>query len=283
MSAARNPGLVSAVDPIRLVSSLFAHRHLIRQFAVRNIEMRHRGSYLGFAWAVLNPLLLLTLYVFVFGFMFGGTYGAVPDETKWDYGLGIFLSLTIFHFIAEVMASAPSIIVGQPNFVKKVVFPLEVLPAASVASAFFHALISLAMVLVGVLVGGRGLSFDALLLPLIFLPALTLALGLAWLIAALGVFFRDVGQLVSVLITALMFASAIFYPVERVQTHAPAAWQFLRFNPLLHLVDMARDVVLWQRAVDPWNLVAVNIAGVIFAVIGFAVFTRLKPAFADVL
>ncbi|RME69572.1 MAG: ABC transporter permease [Verrucomicrobia bacterium] len=266
-----------------LVRTVVTHWGLIVQFTKRNFEMRHRGSYLGFVWAVLNPLFLLALYVFVFGYVFGGSFHVLENESKWDYGLGLFLGLTIFHLIADAIALAPPLITSHPNFVKKVVFPLEILPIATVGAATIHTAISLVMVLAGILAGGRGFSLYILYFPLVLLPTFFTALGLSWLISALGVFFRDIGQLVTVAVTGLMFASAIFYPASKGQTESPAIWEILRWNPLVHIVEIARDVVLWQRAPDPVALFGVNIFGIVMLLAGFAVFMRLKPAFSDVI
>lgn len=283
MEPHRQSLIVSLFNPFAPARSLWRHRELLWQFIVRNIQMRHKGSMLGIVWAILNPLLTLTVYVFVFGFVFGGSFGVVESESRWDYGLGIFLGLAIFQMVAETIVVAPNLITTQPNFVKKVVFPLEILPAALVGSAAFHMLITLTMVAIGVMLGGHPLTVHALQLPLILLPILAFCLGLAWLFAALGVFFRDLGQVVGALATALMFASAIFYPAIRVETEAPVAWLFLKYNPLLHTVEMAREAVLWAQPVSWTTLGWLYVSGGLTASIGFAVFVRLKRAFADVI
>lgn len=283
MELHRQPALVSLLDPFAPARALWRHRDLLWQFIVRNVEIRHKGSMLGILWAILTPLLTLAVYVFVFGFVFGGSFGVVENESKWDYGLGIFLGLAIFQLVAEAIIVAPNLITTQPNFVKKVVFPLEILPAATVGSGAFHMLITLSMVAIGVILGGHPLTIHTLQLPLILLPIIAFSLGLAWLFAALGVFFRDLGQVVGALATALMFASAIFYPAIRVETEAPAAWAFLKFNPLLHTVEMAREAVLWSQPVSWTTLGWLYFSGGLTASIGFACFVRLKPAFADVI
>ncbi len=262
---------------------MFQHRNLLWQFTARNVEVRNRGSVLGMAWAVLNPLVGLALYVFVFGYVFGGSFGVSAHETRWEFGLGVFVGLAIFNLISEAIAVAPSVIVANPNFVKKVVFPLEVLPAAAVGASAFNMVITFGLILAGVLLGGGQLHLSVLLLPLIVLPMIALALGLNWIFAALGVFFRDIGQLVGVLTSALLFASAVFYPAEKIQTEAPAAWAILKFNPLIHAIEMARGVVLWGRPISYSNLVWLNVACGLFAWIGLVSFLRLKRAFADVL
>lgn len=244
--------------------------------------MRHKGSILGIAWAVLNPLMMLALYVFVFGFVFGGSFDETVNESRWDYGMGVFLGLAIFHVLAEAISVAPTLITGNPNFVKKVVFPLEILPAAAVGAAVFHMLVTLAMVLIGLVIGGSNLTLSALALPIVIAPIICISLGLAWLFAALGVFFRDIGQVVGVLITGLMFASAIFYPASRVQSEAPAAWAVLKFNPLLHTVEMSREILLWNQPVSGDLLLWLYITGGVIACVGFACFSRLTRTFADV-
>jgi lipopolysaccharide transport system permease protein len=281
METRTQPSFVSLLNPVLPVATLWRHRELLWQFTVRNLELRHKGSMLGVAWAVLNPLLMLALYVFVFGFVFKGSFG-VPDESRWEFGLGIFLGLTFFHLLAETIAAAPNVISGQPNFVKKVVFPLEILPAANVGAATVHMLITLTMLIAGVLLGGGALTWSSLWLVAIIPPVVAVAFGASWLISAFGVFFRDIGQLVAAFATGLMFASAIFYPASAVQG-IPAAWAVLRFNPLIHAVEMARDVVLWHRPIMLDSLVWLYALGLFTVATGYACFMRLKRAFADVI
>ena len=262
-----------------VLTVLWKHRDLCWQMTRRQVELRHKGSHLGLAWSFLNPLLMLALYVLVFGYIFGGSFGR-PGETRIDYGLGIFLGLTLFHFTSEVLLTAPGVIVGNPNFVKKVVFPLEVLPAASVGAAAIHLVIGLGLVLAGATVFGAGVMPSWLWLPVILLPLLLLGLGIAWLGAALGAFLRDISQFVQFVSLALMFASAVFYPVDRIP---PGAWEVMRFNPLLLAIELARDAVLWNDPMNWKHLGYLYGFGLAAGGTGFAVFRRLKPAFADVL
>lgn len=260
-------------------TDLWTHRELLWQFTLRNVELRHKGSHLGLVWSFLNPLLMLGLYVLVFGYIFQGSFGVLPGETRLDYALGIFLGLTLYHFLSEVLGLSPSLIVANPNFVKKVVFPLEILPAATVGAAFVHLLISLALLLVCLLVAGVNLTWGLLWLPVIILPLGLMALGLAWFVSALGVFFRDIGQIVQFISMALLWASGVFYSAQK----HPEAWVYLRYNPLLLAVDLARDAVLWARPVNPNHLAYVYAAGLAACWLGYLAFRRMKPAFADVL
>lgn len=261
-------------------ADLWQHRELLWQFTLRNVELRHKGSHLGLVWSFLNPLLMLAIYVLVFGHIFQGTFGVVPGETRTDYGLGIFLGLTLFHFAAEVLATSAAAITSQPNFVKKVVFPLEILPAAGVGGAGIHLLISLGLVLVGLVTLGGGPSAGLLWLPVVILPVVLLFLGASWCFAALGVFLRDTAQLLQFLVLALMFSSAIFYSAHKIP---PGAWTFMRLNPLLLAVEQARGLALWHQPLNATHLAYLYATGLAACYLGHAVFRRLKPAFADVL
>ena len=266
-------------SPLALITDLWRQRDLLWQFTLRNVEVRHKGSHLGLIWSFLNPLLMLGLYVMVFGYIFGGKFGVLPNETRVDYALGIFLGLTLFHFFAEVMAVAPTLIVGNPNFVKKVVFPLEILPAASVGGAVFHLLISLGLALLSLLIFDRGLPLSTLWLPVIVAPLILLSLGTSWLLAALGVFFRDITQVMQFLSMVLMWTSAVFFTAQRY----PAAWPYLRLNPLLLAIDLTRDAALWARPLNINHLVYLYLTSLVGCYLGYIAFRRMKPAFADVL
>ncbi len=261
-------------------SDLWKQRELLWQFTLRNVELRHKGSHLGLIWSVLNPLLMLGLYVLVFGYILGGSFGVLHNESRVDYALGVFLGLTIFHFIAEVLGISPTLIISNPNFVKKVVFPLEILPVASVGAATFHMLVSLGLLMLSVLLFGASLQPGILWLPVIFLPVILFCVGVSWFLSALGVFFRDIGQVMQFLTLALMFSSAVFYSAEKIS--APA-WIYMRFNPLLLAIDLARDAALWARPLNYHHLAYLYVAGIAACYLGHAAFRRMKPAFADVL
>lgn len=262
------------------MSNLWKHRDLLWQFTVRSVEIRHKGSHLGLIWSFLNPLLMLALYVFVFGFIFDGRFGVIANETRTDYALGIFFGLTLFQFIGEVMGLAPTIIISNPNFVKKVVFPLEILPAANVGAAGFHLLISLGLALVSLMFFGRDIHLELLWLPIIIAPLILLSLGVAWLLSALGVFFRDIGQLMQFLTMALMYSSAVFFSADKIP---PQIWTFLKYNPLLLAIELARNTALWAQPMDYQHLGYLYAFAVGVCYIGHRVFQKMKPAFADVI
>lgn len=267
-------------------SSLLSHgfarrRDLWWQFTVRTIEQRHRGSHLGLIWAGLNPLLMLGLYFVVFSVIFGGSLGVLRDETPTDFALAIFLGLILYQLLAETLSATPNIVVGNPNMVKKVVFPLEILPMAHLGAIWFNASISLGLLLVGSTVFGRGVSVAGILwLPVVLAPLLLLTIGLAWLFSALGVFFRDISQAMPFLTQILLYASAVFYPVAKIPE---GLWLILKWNPLLHTISLARATVLWDQPINPLHLVYTYVIGIAAFCFGRWAFSKLKPTFADVL
>lgn len=271
------------VDPWRMIAGLWARRELIREFTRRNIELRHRGSRLGALWALINPLTMLALYFVIFGVIYSTRFGAIPGETAYDCLLAMFLGLSLFHAFSETLSWAPNLIASNPNFVKKVVFPLEVLPVAHIGAALFHLSVSLSLVLVGSLFSTPGLTWHVLWLPVLVLPLLMLSLGTAWLLAALGVFIRDIGQLSAFAVTVLLFASAIMFPAALIGKQSPELWSVLRFNPLLQIVDLARQTVLWHQPLDLAKVTYVyGFAGVVLMG-GAAFFALLRRSFAEVL
>jgi lipopolysaccharide transport system permease protein len=270
----------SAFHPLAFATAIWSNWNLVKQFTLRSVELRHKGSRLGLVWSFLNPLLLLGLYVFIFGYIQKGKFGNIPNETRLDYALGIFVGLTVFHLFSEVLSTAPTVVMANPNFVKKVVFPLEVLPAASVGASVIHMLGSLILSLIGIALLGPGLTASVLWIPVILLPLFLLLLGIAWFFAAIGVFFRDINQIVTLLTLGLMFASAVFYSAESLP---PAAWSILRFNPMLLAIELMRDVTMWHQPIKLLHLAYLTVFGLGSAIVGYGCFRKMSPAFADVL
>ena len=270
----------SAFQRLNFLTPFLQYGSLTWEFTRRNVEIRHKGSYLGFLWSILNPLLMLGIYTYVFGYVLGGKFGARPGETRVDYALALFVGMNVYRLVAETLGVAPLIVVNSANFVKKVVFPVEILPVATVGASFYHFLISTALTLIGIAVLGPGLGWGALWLPVIFVPLLLLALGVAWFFSALGVFFRDIAQITEFLSVALMFASAVFFPAKSI---TPAAWAILKFNPLIHAIELSRNCALWSLPVDLGYLAYLYAAGIFSAAVGYYCFQRLRPAFADVI
>lgn len=263
------------------LSTLHRHRDLVVQFTHRELQLRHRGSRLGHVWALLSPLTMMALYLFVFGFIFKSKFGVLPNETTFDFALALLLGLSFFHVIAETIGAAPLLISNQPNFVKKVVFPLEVIPFSNVASSLYHALLTLLLLLAISSFSHAGVSWTgALALPLFLLPLALMALGLAWGVSALGVFVRDINHLAPFLSTVVMFSSAVFYAPP---TNDPQIWAFLKFNPLLLLINEARKAVLWHAPIDYGVMGYVYLFAAATVALGYLLFALLRPYFAEVI
>jgi lipopolysaccharide transport system permease protein len=262
------------------VSGIARKWDLCWQFTVRTVESRYRGSLLGIAWAILNPVLMLGIYYIVFGVIFRGHFRDPQVESDADYAVAMFFGLTLYMLVAETLGSSPLLIVTNVNLVKKVVFPLEILPLAQAGGLWFNLAIGLVLALGSAVVFGDGLSAAGLAwLPVILVPLLMLCVGLSWLLAALGVFFRDLAQAMPFVAQILLYGSAVFFPVERIPS---AIWQILKWNPFLETVVLAREVVLWQMPMNWTRLGYTYGAGLAMLVLGWWVFHRLRPAFADV-
>lgn len=273
----------AAWNPLEPFLQLHRHRELLHTFARRTIEQRHRASFLGVFWNVLTPLISLAIYTFVFGYIWGGRFTNDPGETNLDYALGVFFGLILFNFLGEVLALSPGAVVTQPNFVKKVVFPLEILPAANVGAAAFSASLSLGLGLLGVLALGDGLDWHALMLFVIIPPVILIAFGCAWFFSALGVFIRDVANAMPFIVQIVMYMSAVFYPLRLLEKLPDWAQAVMLLNPLLHAVESTRRVVLWHQMPEPSSLTLLWACALLTSVLGFLTFQKLRPAFADVL
>lgn len=266
------------------IASLWHHRDLVVQFTRREVELRHKGSRLGHLWAILRPMSLFVIYMFVFGVIFGGKYGTIPDETGFDFAMAMFLSYSLSNIILETIGAAPILIVNQPNFVKKVVFPLEIIPLSNVATAVYHSLLSVAVVLAIAPFSHAGVSWSgaAIGIPLLTVPLFLMGLGLSWGVSAIGVFVRDTNQLVPFAANAVVYASGVFYGTQKIQT-LPRVWAILRLNPLLFIMDEARRIILWHLPPNYFHLAYAYVASVAILIVGYLLFARLRPSFAEVI
>jgi lipopolysaccharide transport system permease protein len=270
----------SSLNVFHLARHLFAHRGLIRQFVRREIDARYRGSLLGLLWSFLNPILLLSIYTLVFGVVFHARWPHAKSDRLSEFAVTLFCGMIVLNLFGESVGRAPGIIVGAANYVKKVVFPLEILPVVTLGCALFHALVSLSVLLAANLLVNGVFRWTLVLVPVVALPLLMLTLGLSWFLASLGVFIRDLSHVVALILHVLMFATPVFYPMEAL----PEAFRsFLYLNPLTAVVEDLRRVVLWGLLPDwPRLLVWIAVDGAVM-VLGYAWFATTRRAFADVL
>ncbi len=258
-----------------------ANRDLVLVLTQREIAGRYRGSVLGHLWALANPLLLLGVYTLVFGVVLPARWPTAPDEGGMTaFALRLLTGLLLHGFLAESLARAPTLVVSQPNYVTKVVFPLEALGWVNMLTAAFHAAIGIALLVLVNAVWGTGLGVAQLALPLIVLPLAFAVLGLVWVLAALGVYVRDLAQGIGPVLTVLMFLGPVFYP----RSAMPAAVQgWLLLNPVTVPVEQARRV-LFEHAWPDWGMLGgYALASIVLFVAGRYVFHLLRNGFADVL
>ena len=256
----------------------FVHRSLLKNLIRREIESRFRGSILGLLWLIALPLVLLAVYSFVFGYVFKAKWG-MPIETGADYPLLIFSGLIIFNFFSECIARAPTLMLENINYIKKVVFPLEILPWVLVGSALFGACISFLVLLCGYFYFKGVPPLTILLFPIILLPLSLFTYGIVSFLSATGVFLRDLKHLVGVFLTMLMFLSPIFYPVSSLPEKV-RAWAYL--NPLTSILEGGKMLLFWGQVPDLNSILLALSGSILVGWIGFAWFAKVRKGFADV-
>ena len=268
-----------SISPKEMVASLWRNRSLAKALVQREVVGRYRGSFMGILWSFFNPVFMLIIYTFVFSVVFKARWNAGSDS-KTEFALVLFAGLIVFNLFAECFNRAPSLILSNVNYVKKVVFPLEILPWVAVGSAMFHTLISLGVWLIAYLIFFGVPHLTILLLPLVILPLLLFIMGITWGLASLGVYMRDVSQFIGLFTTVLMFLSPLFFP----STALPEEYRhLLLLNPLTPAIEQARDVLFWGKVPDLAMLSVYLLISALIAWLGFAWFQKTRKGFADVL
>jgi lipopolysaccharide transport system permease protein len=255
------------------------HADLIIQLTGRDIQARYRQSWLGLTWLVLAPLLMLAIYTLVFRHVFQVRWSP-PGEGNLAFALRLYTGLAVFNFFAECTNRAPHLVLEQPSLVKKVVFPLEVLPWVSVLAATAQLLTAGAVLVLLRWLGMGSVPWSVLALPLIWLPLVPLCLGLGWGLSALGPFIRDVGQVIGMLVSVLVFISPVFFPVEALPARLQD-WMWL--NPLAPIMTQTRMVLLDGLWPDAHSWLQSTLSCLVVAAAGAGIFQRLRRGFADVI
>jgi lipopolysaccharide transport system permease protein len=264
---------------LNFITPAWRQRHLLWGLVRRDIAGRYRGSAAGLLWSLLTPMLLLGIYTFVFSVVFRARWGNAEGD-KVAFAVNLFAGMIVHSFVAECISRAPLLILQNANYVKRVIFPLELLPWMLLGSALFHATLSLSVLFGALLLAQGHLPPTVVLLPLIWLPMLLGTLGVTWLLASLGVFLRDINQLTGTMITILLFLSPIFYPASTLEQPYRS---FLYANPLTIVIEQTRQVVIAGQLPSLLPLAVTYLAGAGVAALGFAWFQRSRRAFADVL
>jgi lipopolysaccharide transport system permease protein len=276
-----NPHAVQPTSLLALVKSLWRNRQLIVQMTKREVVGRYKGSAMGLAWSFFNPVFMLVVYTFVFSEIFKSRWGGIGgDDSKTQFAVVLFVGMIMLGLFSEVLNRAPGLILSNVNYVKKVVFPIEILPVIAMGAALFHSLVSLGVLLAAFTLFNGYLHWTAVFTPFVLLPLVILTLGLAWVLASLGVFLRDVGQTIGIVTTVLMFLSPVFYPV----TAVPERFRpFIMANPLTFIIEQAREVLIWGHLPNWMGLGCYTLAATAVAWAGYALFQKTRKGFADVL
>ncbi|MEN9437740.1 MAG: hypothetical protein RIR09_2395 [Pseudomonadota bacterium] len=267
-----------------LLRSLRQYGPLILQLAQREVVGRYRGSVLGLAWSFFNPMLMLSVYTFVFSVVFRSRWSAdgarAVSESKTDFAMLLFVGIIVHGLFSEVVNRAPQLILSNQNYVKRVIFPLEILPVVSMVAAVFHTMVSLGVLLLAFFILNSNLQWTAIFAPIVLMPLVILTLGFAWLLASLGVFLRDVGQTIGLVTTVLMFLAPVFYPISAIP---PEFRPWMMINPLTFVIEQMREVLIWGHLPNWTGLLIYTLGALVVAWVGFAWFQKTRKGFADVL
>lgn len=268
-----------SISPLEVPASLWRNRSLIIALTKREVVGRYHGSIMGLLWSFFNPLFMLAVYTFVFSVVFQARWD-ITSNSKTEFALMLFAGLIVFNLFADCINRAPNLVIANTNYVKKVVFPLEILSYVVMGSALFHFLVSLSVWLLVYVVLFGDIHATALLLPIVLLPLLLFVLGLVWFLASVGVFLRDVSQFIGVLTSVLMFLSPIFYPI----TALPEEYRhLLSINPLTPAIEAVRGLLFLGDTPSLMGLAKYYLAASVFFWMGFAWFQKTRKGFADVL
>ena len=263
-----------------LFSSVKENKGLIFRLVKREFTQRFQGSIFGWSWAILNPILMAIVFTFVFSAVFQARWQPGIETGTFDFALILLTGVAIHSAFAEMLSRAPTLIIGNSSYVTKVIFPIEILPVVVLISALLNMSIALGIVVLGNIFLNGECPVTIAFFPFILIPYILFLLALNLFFATVGVFLRDVSQLVALVITLSMFMTPIFYPVSAV----PPAFQAAMFlNPLTFVVEQTREVLLFGRAPDFWGLAIYMIASLVALAASYWFFQRLRKGFADVL
>jgi lipopolysaccharide transport system permease protein len=261
-----------------MFKNLWMNRELTWLLTKREVIGRYRGSFLGLFWSLANPILMLLVYTFVFGVIFRPQWSGVSSKT--EFAIVLFAGLIVFNFFSECVTKAPNLIFLNANYVKKVVFPLEILSWVNMGAALFHVFMNLVVLFLFYFVIHFSLNWTSVLLPFVLFPFILITLGLSWFLASFGVYVRDAGYAMQILTMILMFLSPVFYPASAI----PESVRFIIYlNPLAFIIEQTRSVLIWGHTPNWIGLGIYLIIGFLTAWFGFIWFKRTRKGFADVI
>lgn len=263
----------------QLFKSLFEQYFILQQLAKAEILTRYRGSILGVAWSILNPLFMLVVYSIVFQFLLKVRW-AVETSEETPYALALFAGILIHSFFSDILVQATSSVSKHANFVKKIVFPLEVLPVVTVISSVFNLALSLFVFFLAILFFGVSIHLSLLLIPILLLPFIIFVLAMAYLLAAVGVYIKDISQVAGMLSTMFLFLSPVLYPLSVLPEGLRS---IAMLNPLSFMIEQLRLLSLNGGMIDWHGYIIYCFVALGFLSIAYAVFQKTRKGFADVI
>ncbi|MBW1988876.1 MAG: ABC transporter permease [Deltaproteobacteria bacterium] len=273
-------GPLGIANPLFVASDIWLHRELVLRLVSLSVSRRYKGSLLGLLWPFVSPLLTILIYTFAFSVVVKVRWPGQALGSHAEFALAMFSGLVIYSVFSETVLAAPDLILSRPSLVKKVLFPLRMLPLVGVGEALVHSVFALAVLLVMTVAITGGIPGTVLLAPLIFIPLVLLCLGLSWFLASAGVFVRDLSHLLQAVVHLLFFLTPIFYPLSAVPEKV--RW-VLYLNPLTYLVTSFRELILWQGRAPAWGgLLILTAACLLICLAGYAWFAHTRADFSDV-
>lgn len=268
------------LNPISLFDFFWSKRQLIKQFSKREVSSKYKGSFLGILWSIITPLIMITVYTFVFSVVFKGRWGIEESTNKFEFAIIMFCGLTVYNIFSETLNRAPLLISSNVNYVKKVVFPLEILPVSVLISTLVHAFVSFLILLASINIFMHISTWTTILGIVILIPLIFLSLGLSFIISALGVYIRDLSYTISLITTVLFYVTPIFYPITAVPDFLQP---FMYLNPLTSVVENFRNVVIWGTQPNWTSFFVILILSYLVLVAGVLIFKKVQRGFSDVL
>ena len=260
--------------------SLPVYKNLLYALVVREIQVRYRGSWFGLFWAVINPVLLMLVYYFVFSLVFQVKLPQLYDGRDVPFAGFIFSGLIVYFLFAEIVTRSPTLIHDNTNYVKKVVFPIEIIPLVAVAASAFNFMMSFAVLVFFLVMFGDGISPAILLAPLVIFPFLLFLAGVAWFVSAISVYMKDVTYVAGFIATAMMFLSPVFYSLEAVPGNF---YQAMMLNPLTYFIEAFRSCVIGGMVPDTKFFLVTYAVSIVTCLFGYGFFQKVRRGFADVL
>ena len=276
--AAGSPSILSKLNPVAMASNFWKTRWLLVPLVKRQMASRYKGSHLGFLWTLLNPLAMLVIYTFVFSVVLQARWPQGSEGTHGEFALALFAGLIPFNCLSEALQAAPNVISINRTYIRKMAFPLEILPLANLGTVLIQSLCSLVILLAGTWLVQGHIPLTALVLPIIYLPLLLVCMGLCWMTAALGVYVRDTAHILNIGLLMLFFLTPIFYPVSAI----PQGFKtYAYLNPLCLLVESFRNAAVWGSLPSAWTFCLMCLASLVICQAGYAFFMVRKKDFPD--